>query len=252
MSATEPISVVVVDDELPARELMRRLVGGRKDLHLAGEAANGLLAVEIIRGLAPDLVLLDIEMPGLDGFGVVAELHADRSPLPRFIFVTAYDRYAVRAFDVNAVDYLLKPVTPERFDQAIDRYRETRASRHLAPLRTLLEDALRLPPERLLVRDRGRILPVPVASIDWIEAEGDYARLHTTAKGYLIEKSLEELEVLLAARGFARVHRSAIVNVDRIDEIHAEGSGRYRLQLRGGVQLIASRSYSARFRSGVL
>ena len=245
------VGVAIVDDEGPARALLRRYVSEHPTLQFAGEAASGTEALELIRRARPALLLLDIEMPAPDGFGVLEALTAhDDNRLPSFIFVTAFDHYAVRAFEVNAVDYLLKPVTQDRFNRAIERYLASNGAP--PPVRGLLQDALHLPPERILVRERGRIVPVPVTAIDWIESEGDYARLHTAGKSHLVEKSLGELEGLLATRGFARVHRRAIVNLERVAELHPEGSGRYRLLLRGGTELIASRSYSGRFRNGVL
>jgi two-component system LytT family response regulator len=204
--------------------------------------------------LAPDLVLLDIEMPAPDGFAVLAEIDRQGLKMPRVIYVTAFDRYAVRAFEVNAVDYLLKPVSAARFDKAIDRCLQasTPSPEAKQAIRHLLEDALHFPPQRLLVRDRGRIFPIPVSSIDWLEAERDYIRIHVGRQTHLIEHTFNKMERLLASRGFARIHRSAMVNLDRISELHPEGSGRLRLLLRDGTELIVSRNYSPRFQQGLL
>jgi two-component system LytT family response regulator len=249
-----PLRTLIVDDEPPARELMQVHAARRPELRVVGEAEDGLAAVEAIRQLAPDLVLLDVEMPSLDGFAVLDEVDRQGLPLPRVIYVTAFDRYAVRAFDVNAVDYLLKPVSEARFNQAIDRCLDacSPSAGSDKDIRRLLEDVLHLPPQRLLVKDRGRIVPIPVSSIDWLEAEGDYIRIHVGRQTHLIEKTFTRMEELLAPRGFARIHRSAMINLDRIGELHPEGSGRLRLLLRDGTQLIVSRSYSARFREGLL
>jgi two-component system LytT family response regulator len=248
------LGTLIVDDEPPARELMLVHVSRRQELRILGEAANGLAAVEAIQRLKPDLVLLDVEMPSLDGFAVLEELDRRGIPMPRIIFVTAFDRYAVRAFEVNAMDYLLKPVGQARFDQAIDRCLAAYAGAGKSDegIRRLLEDVLHLPPQRLLVKERGRIVPIPVSAIDWLEAEGDYIRVHVGNQTHLIEKTFGKMENLLATRGFARIHRSAMVNLDRIRELHPEGSGRLRLLLRDGTELMVSRSYSQRFREGLL
>ena len=249
--AETPLRIVIVDDEPPALELLRGYVARRPELEVVGEAEDGEAAVQVIRRLAPDLVLLDVQMPGFDGFEVVAQLEADPQPVPRLVFVTAYDRHAVRAFEVNAVDYLLKPVSQERFDRAVDRVLET-AGEARVPLASLLEDASRLTPQRLLVRDRGRIQLLPMAAIDRLEAEGDYVRVHAQGRSHLMEKTLADMEALLTPHGFVRIHRGAMVNLERIKELYAEGSGRYRLLLNDGTELMVSRSYSHQFRKEIL
>ncbi len=253
MGENRALAVVIVDDEAPARALLASYAGLRPELQVLGEAENGYMAVDLIRRHAPDLVLLDIEMPGLDGFSALDQLVQSGAAPPRVIFVTAFDRYAVRAFEINATDYLLKPVSRPRFNQAIDRCLVA----ELLPepgrsVQHLLEDALHLPPHRLLVRDRGRIIPVPVADIDWLESEGDYVRIHVGPRSYLVERTMARMEVLLSARGFARVHRSAMVHLDRVRELYQEGSGRLRLRLLDGTELMVSRSYSPRFRKELL
>ncbi len=250
MPEERSLSVVIVDDEPPARDLLRAYVEERADLALAGEADSGASALEVIAAQRPDVVLLDVQMPAGDGFSVLEQLAA-RGLTPLVVFVTAYDRYAVRAFELNAVDYLPKPVTRERFDEAVARCRE-RTWRSVGEVERFLEDALHRPPQRLLVRERRRIVPVPVEAIDWIEAEGDYARLHVGGRSHLIEKTLKELERLLSSRGFARIHRGAVVNLNRIGELRPLGSARYALMLRDGTRLTVSRSYSEMFRRGTL
>jgi two-component system LytT family response regulator len=243
------VGVVIVDDEPPARDLLRGYAAQRPDVELLGEAEDGVAAVQLIRRVEPDVVLLDVMMPGIDGFEVLAQLE-DMPVLPRVVFVTAYDRHAVRAFEVNAVDYLLKPVTRERFDRAIERCLESPVSRpELAPF---LEDVARLAPQRLLIRDRGRIVLLPVSTVDRLESEGDYVRIHAGGRSYLLEKTLAEMEGILSPRGFVRIHRSAMVNLERVKELFAEGSGRYRLLLLDGTQLMVSRSYSHMFRKPLL
>jgi len=248
------LGTLIVDDEPPARELLQSYAAQRRELRVLGEAADGRAAIDAIRRLAPDLVLLDIEMPALDGFAVLEEVAGKGLPLPRVIYVTAFDRYAVRAFEVNAIDYLLKPVSQARFDRAVDRCLQACAAATGGDqgLRRLLEDVLHLPPQRLLVKERGRIVPIPVTSIDWLEADRDYVRIHAAGRTYLIEITFTKMEEQLTPRGFARIHRSAMVNADRIGELHPEGSGRLRLLLCDGTELMVSRSYAPRFREGLL
>lgn len=241
---------MIVDDEPPARELLRGYAARRPELTLLGEAEDGEAAVELIRRVEPELVFLDVQMPGFDGFEVVAQLESLHVS-PRVVFVTAYDRHAVRAFEVNAVDYLLKPVSQERFDRAVDRGLEAAAGPRPV-FASLLEDVTRLAPQRLLIRDRGRIMLLPVASVDRLESEGDYVRVHTGGKSHLIEKTLSDMEALLAPHGFVRIHRGAMVNIERVKELYAEGSGRYRLILVDGTELMVSRSYSHLFRKELL
>ena len=252
-TATRSIRLFIAEDEPPARELLRAHAARHPELEVLGEAGDGATAARRIKELGPDLVLMDVEMPEMDGFAVLAELNRSGFDLPRVVFVTAYDRYAVRAFDVNAVDYLLKPVTHEQFDRAIDRClvlgEDPAAGKKV---QALLEDALHLPPQRLLVRDRGRIVPVPVDSIDRIHAERDYVRIHRGPESYLVERTISDMERLLTPRGFARVHRGTLVNLERIRELRAVGSGRYRLLCHDGTELVVSRSYSGQFRDRIL
>src|SRR5262249_26625267 len=235
MPEAPPLGTLIADDEPPARDLLRMHAVRHPGLRLLGDAADGAEAVDAICRLRPDLVLLDVEMPALDGFAVLEEVGRQGIAMPRVIYVTAFDRYAVRAFEVNAVDYLLKPVSAARFDQAIDRCRGGIApARPEHDIRRLLEDALHLSPQRLLVRDRGRIVPIPVSAIDWLEAERDYIRIHAGAQTHLIEQTFAKMEALLRTRGFARIHRSAMVNLERVRELHPEGSARLRLILKDG------------------
>ncbi len=250
-ASSEPARVLIVDDEAPARDLLRRHLGRRRELALVGEAGSGGEAVALVAELAPDLVLLDVEMPETDGFGVLAGLERRGLALPWVIFVTAFERYAVRAFEAQALDYLLKPVTEQRFDRAVDHYLRLR-ERPAPSVRQLLEDALVRPPERVLVRKMGRIVPVPVDAIDWVEANGDYVTVHAGGGRHLIERTLTEMEKLLAPRRFIRVHRSALVNRSRIAELRPLGSGRYRLLLTDGSELVVSRTYSSQFRGSLL
>ena len=248
--AEKKLGIVIVDDEPPARELLRGYAARRPELALLGEAEDGDAAVDLIRRTEPDLVFLDVQMPGFDGFEVVAQLEGS-GHMPRVVFVTAYDRHAVRAFEVNAVDYLLKPVSQDRFDRAVDRCLDT-AAEPRPVFASLLEDVTRLAPQRLLIRDRGRISLLPVTSVDRLESEGDYVRVHAGGKSHLLEKTLSDMETLLAPHGFVRIHRGAMVNLERVKELYAEGSGRYRLILNDGTELMVSRSYSHLFRKELL
>ena len=188
-----------------------------------------------------DAALLDIRMPGRDIFEALADVARAR-PLPSLIFATAYDRYAVRAFEVNAVDYLVKPFTQARFKEAVARLRERRRTGASAEgVARLLRDLGRRP-DRLLVPDGHRMVPLPVSSIGWIKAEGDYARIHARGKSYLVYRTLNDLEARLDPAEFLRVHRSAIVRMDQIADATPAGSSRYRLTLADGTTLIVSRS----------
>ena len=261
------LRVLIVDDEAFARQRLRRLLTEQPDIEVVGEAANGREAVSLITTHDPDVVLLDVQMPRVDGFGVLRALDG---PAPLVIFVTAFDEHAVAAFNVHAFDYILKPVDPTRFGEAIERARaqiaqSTSAERH-AKLVAFLEaspgtparDAAgapadlapngggRVPLDRLLVKEEGRMYFVPVAEIDWIEAFGNYARLHTGPRTHLIRETMTTLERALDVRRFARIHRSTIVNLDRIRQMDLWGSGDYMVRLADGTQLKLSRWYRDR------
>jgi two-component system LytT family response regulator len=227
--------VVIADDEAPARRIVRTYLRGRADAEVVGEAENGLEVVEMVRTLEPDLVVLDIQMPGLTGFEVIDAVGAEA--MPAVVFATAYDEYALRAFDVHAVDYLLKPFTRERFGQAFERALERRP---IAPL------VASMPLERVVVRERDRLFFVPVDQILHLSAEGNYVRVHTAEKSHLVRGTLAELEARLDAKRFARIHRSGIVNIAAIREVRAHFHGDYIVTLRTGETLRLSRRYQAR------
>ncbi|HEV8124918.1 MAG TPA: LytTR family DNA-binding domain-containing protein [Gemmatimonadales bacterium] len=244
------LRVLVVDDEPIARRGLLKLLGRETDVVVLGEARNGHEAIAAIRSLAPDLVLLDVEMPELDGIGVVREL--GEGPLPEIIFVTAYDRYAIAAFDLHAVDYVLKPVNPARFHTALERAR-TRIERETPT--QLTQRIVGLLREyggdggsgtRLLVRAGDRSYFVAFEDIDWFEAADNYVRVHAAGQRHVIRETLRRLEEELPAR-FVRVHRSSIVNLDRIKEIRSLPSGDGLLVLQNGVSLTLSRGYRAEF-----
>jgi len=248
-----PIRVLVVDDEPIARERLRALLEQEQGVEVVGCAGDGHAAVTEVRRLAPDLLLLDVSMPEMDGFEVLERL-GPHAP-PDTIFVTAYDRYAVRAFEAHAVDYLLKPVERDRFALAIERARERlRLGKGGTPRALDLErdDALGIdgeasrsssptPLTRLAVRSVGRVRFVRTAAIDWIEAADYCSKLHVASTSFLIRRSMKSLETSLDPRRFVRVHRSSIVNVERVREIRTRRHGGYSVVLRNGTELRLSR-----------
>jgi two-component system LytT family response regulator len=247
------LRVVVVDDEELPRQRIIDLVRANPELEFVAEAGDGTSALDVIVDARPDLVFLDIQMPELDGFQVVAAL--DDEVLPAVVFVTAYDEYAIRAFEVDAIDYLLKPVAPQRFEAAVSRVLarlERPDSSHAKPLRTLAERAGErqgTPVTRFVARRGTKHYFVRVADIDWIEAVGNYVRLQTGDKSHLIRETMKGVETKLDPHEFVRIHRSAIVAVDRIQSIEAREHGEYLVMMQSGARLTSSRAYSERVRS---
>ena len=256
---TEPMRVVVADDEPLARRRMMRLLREHDDeVDVVGLCETGAEAVAAIRETHPDLVFLDVQMPELDGFEVLERVGGE---LPAVVFVTAHDRYALRAFEVHALDYLLKPFDVERFNQALARGRtqvERQGEGASAGLAALLEQLARergyAQPaprarrwmDRVMVKARGRVEFVRTADIDWIEAEGNYVRLHAGKKAWLVREKIGALEERLDPDTFLRVHRSSIVQVDRMAELHPMVAGDGILVLRDGTQVKLSRGYRRR------
>ena len=246
------VRVVVADDEPLVRRGLRTFIAAETGLSLVGEARNGPEAVEVIRAQRPDLVFLDVQMPELDGFGVLESLEGE--PLPVVVFVTAYDEYAIRAFDVHAVDYLLKPFDEERFRVALGRVRSRLGERRTESLDQRLEAVLaelrarEKYADRLLVKSDGRVTVVQVEDVDWIEAADNYARVYTSRGRYLVRESIRTLERKLNPRQFARVHRSAIVNLGRVRELQPMFGGEYVILLSTGAKLTLSRGYRNAFR----
>jgi two-component system LytT family response regulator len=238
------LRIAVVDDEPLARQRARQLLAGVKDLEVAAECASGDELAAALAATRVDVLLLDVRMPGRDVFDVLAEqARAAPHTMPTIIFTTAYERYAVRAFELNAADYLVKPLAADRFREALARARtrvDDRAASAEAAGRVARDLGRR--PERLLVPDRGRMVPIVVAAIDWIQAEGDYARIYSGGKSYLVARSMTDLEQRLDSERFVRIHRSAIVNADRIREVRPEGSRRHSVVLADGTRLVLSRS----------
>lgn len=222
------LRALIVDDERLARQKIRTFLEARNDVAIAGEAADVDAAIALVRSARPDLVLLDIQMPGGDGFDVVRALPADHTPA--IVFITAHDDYALRAFEVAAVDYLLKPFDRRRFDEAIDRAKKS-APRDLR--------AAFFP-----VKKRDRTIIVPAREVDWIEAEGKYIRLHVGEQSYLVRDAIAAVERRLDGRHFVRIHRSTIVNLRRVAEIRDDTT----VVLHGGTQLAMSRRFRSRVR----
>lgn len=239
------LRALIVDDEAIARRRIRRLLAREPDVTVAGECADGTAAVEAIGRERPDLVFLDVQMPERNGFEVLAGI--DPRVLPAIVFVTAFDRYALRAFDVHAIDYLLKPFTPERFRTALYRARARIAGRAVDVGLASLAAALRDRPRylaRLPVRATGgRIRLVDLMTVDWIEAAGNYVRLHAGSHEYVIRDTLAGLERHLDPDRFARIHRSAIVQIDRIAELHPTSHGDMDVVLKNGTVLTLSRTW---------
>lgn len=230
-----PIRTLVVDDEPLARRNVTVLLRRDPDIGSIAECSSGLDAIEEIRKTRPDLVFLDVQMPECDGFDVLELLGGDSPPI--IIFVTAYDEYALRAFEAEALDYLLKPFDDARFGRALNRAKE-RLARPQAPEPRAAE--------RLVVRSQGRVLFLRVTDIDWIEAAGYYACLHVGGDTHIVRRPLSELQQDLGEERFTRIHRSIIVNVDRVRGLELQAGGEYEVALRSGVRLRLSRRYRKR------
>jgi two-component system, LytTR family, response regulator len=243
------IRALIVDDEPPARERIRALLKDEPDIVVAGESDSGLTAVEAIRNLDPDLVFLDVQMPGLDGFGVLDALGA--MP-PALVFVTAYDAYAVRAFEVHALDYLLKPFDRDRFRATLERVRGALADRPRVDVSPAIAAPLDegettpAPLRRLLAKRDGRLIVLKVAEVDWIESSANYAALHVGKEAFLVRETMQSLEGRLDPNQFLRIHRSTIVNLDRVQEIEPYFHGDYIVRLADGQRLTLSRTYRDR------
>ena len=246
------IRVVIVDDENPARRKVGRFLAAEEDFEIAGEAGTGLEAVRLIESLSPDLVFLDVQMPELDGFGMLEKVGVEEGP--EIIFVTAYDEYTLRAFDVHALDYLLKPVNPERFHKALGRARarlqnklsERLNSRLLALMEShRREDKLAA---RFAIKTPQGALLVNADDVDWVEAAGNYVRLRSGAQSHLLSETIGGMENRLDPRKFLRIHRSRIVNMERIKLLRPLFHGEYEIVLKDGTRLTSGRAYSERIR----
>ena len=248
--ANPGVRVLVVDDEPLGRERVIELLRREPNVEIVGEASDGAAAVEAIRALRPNIVFLDVQMPRMNGLEVVRAIGAEH--MPTTVFVTAFDKHALAAFDLAAVDYLVKPFDDERFEQAFRRARRAATASDAAVLRdqllTLLQGTGGAPPEkpgyleRIAVESRGKVRFVPVKDVDYIVASGPYAELYTGDRRFLIRESMQNLEDRLDPSKFMRVHRSAIVRLERVDVLHKGPGGDYEVQLKGGARLRVSRS----------
>jgi two-component system LytT family response regulator len=248
------IKTLIVDDEAIARERVRRFLDAESDIEILGECRDGCETVAAIRKLQPDLVFLDIQMPQMSGFEVLAAIGSE--PLPAIVFVTAYDQYAIQAFAVHALDYLLKPFNQERFRQTLNHVRKQLARRDEdsshnsvdSRLLSLLEDIKSGPKyaERLVIKATGRVYFLKTDEIDWIEACGNYVNLHAGDETHLLRETLSHLEGRLNPAKFLRIHRSRLVNLDRIKELTPLFNGDYTVSLQDGTELVLSRTYRDR------
>lgn len=257
---------IIADDEAHARRRIRELMKERPEFETVAECATARSAIKAVRSLSPELLFLDVQMPGHDGFGVLRELGPSR--LPIVIFVTAYDEYALAAFEARAVDYLLKPFDDDRFHAALDhaatRLREVEAGAFQQRVQAMLEVSptseraevssqrgASPTAERFAVRKRDRIVFVRADDIDWVEASGDYVRLHTADSSFLLRATMREMERRLDSRTFLRVHRSHLVRADRIERMSPDSHGDYSLELRDGTVLRLTRNYRAAVRAAL-
>lgn len=267
------LKVIVVDDEPLARKGMLLRLATYAELQVVAECTNGEEAVTAVASLQPDVMFLDVEMPLLDGFGVVKQLQQQGVKLPYIVFVTAFDQYALHAFDVNAVDYLLKPIEENRLKAALEKlYKAMEARDDHKHKGQLAEVVARLTgenpaqilhrldaaepvmndkyPEAISIKDSGEITRVPVNSIDWVDAAGDYMCIHTNdGQTHILRRTMKELEQELDPRMFVRVHRSAIVNVTTIAKLQMLANGEHQLMLTNGQSVKVSRSYKDRVKS---
>lgn len=236
------IRVAVVDDEPPARAKLRRWVTEQADLEWVGEAANGLAAAQVIATTRPDLVFLDIQMPDMSGLEVAAQLQSGSAPL--LVFVTAYDDHAIEAFDLNAIDYLLKPYDHDRFVRALARVRQRFSAQPRNELAVSVARRAIGPGTRLAVPHGDGVRLLDVADIHWLEADDNYVHLHTTERSYLLRRTMQDLLAQLGEQRFARIHRSAAVNVSHIDRLKPMTKGDYEVLLKSGLTLRLSRRFA--------
>jgi two-component system, LytTR family, response regulator len=246
------LPIIIVDDEALARERICTLLRSEDNVEIVAECANCAEALEAIRTHPRSLVFLDVQMPALDGFAVLGALAPHERP-PAIVFVTAYDRYAVQAFDVNAIDYLLKPYTHERFRAALDRARATFARPPSTNQQTIdaLLRAMRersAVPERIAIKSKESVQFVRTAEIDWLQADGNYTQVHVGSHAIRTRETLTDLAEKLSAAGFVRVHRALLVNTDRILRLEPWTHGEYVIVLRNGTKLNSGRSYGEQIR----
>jgi len=254
------IRAVIVDDEVLARRVLKSLLKNKPNIELVGECRSGMEALEIIRQEKPDLVFLDIQMPEMNGFQVIEALNPEE--IPEIIFVTAYDQFAVKAFEIHAIDYLLKPFDDERFEKSLERAQLHISQNKENHLKRQLMDFLNQwrekdpssesAPERIPVKDHDRISFVAIREIDWIEASDQYVTLHCDKKSYLLRETMNELEARLSSKYFFRIHRSSLVNLQSVKELRVNKQGECHAVLRDGSLLKVSRTKRAEFEEALL
>jgi two-component system, LytTR family, response regulator len=235
------LRAVIVDDEELARVFLRELLRPHSDIAIAAECANGFEAVKAVAEHSPDLLFLDVQMPKLDGFEVLELI----DPGPAVIFITAFDQYAMRAFDAHAVDYLLKPFGPDRFERALERAKARLGERNL-PTEIVADRPAAERPQRIVVKDGTKVHVIPLDKLDYVEAQDDYVALHSGGKSYLKQQPIGSLEAVLDPARFVRIHRSAIVNLERVARIEPYGKESRLAILQDGTKLPVSRSGYAR------
>jgi two-component system LytT family response regulator len=236
---------VIIDDEELARGFLRELLAAHPEIEIAAECANGFEAVKAIAETTPDLLFLDVQMPKLDGFEVLELIDQTLDVPPVVIFITAYDQYAMRAFDAHAVDYLLKPFSAERFSRALERAKSRLGERPL-PVELAAARPPAERPQRIVVKDGTRVHVIPLDKLDYVEAQDDYVALHSGGKSHLKQQSITSLEAALDPARFVRIHRSAIVNLERVARIEPYGKESRIAILHDGTRLPVSRSGYAR------
>jgi two-component system, LytTR family, response regulator len=246
------IRALIIDDEPLPRERIRTLLAERRDVEVIGECRDGQEAVNAILAERPDLVFLDIQMPELDGFEVIKAISNEF--MPAIVFVTSFDEYAIRAFEVNAIDYLLKPINAARFEEsvlrAIDRLTQSNVRESERKLLDFIE-LLRAEHQhvtRFVVRSGSRLSFVRASNVDWIDAADNYVRLHVGGREHFLRDTLKSVEIQLDPEIFVRVHRSVIINLDRVESVEPYSHGEYVVTMKDGAKLTTSRSYSERLR----
>jgi two-component system, LytTR family, response regulator len=235
--------VLICEDEPLARETLRDFIAARPELALIGEASDGKQALKLVRALKPDVVFMDIQMPELTGLEVLRQL-AGHEPWPAIIFTTAYDQHAVTAFELNAMDYLLKPFSPERFDAAVQRVLEETAVSAAVATQALSNPKNTEPLQRILVRDRGQIFPLSVDEIQYLKSDSKYTLIAARGSNFYVRITLAELEPRLPTQRFLRVHRSAIVNLDFVESMKPDEQSQLEILMRDGSKLLANREAS--------
>lgn len=251
----EPLRALIVDDEPLARARIRALLEAAGDVDVVGQCSSGDEAVAAILRFDPDLVFLDVQMPGRSGFDVVEAIGVERMPVT--IFVTAYDQHALRAFEAHALDYLLKPFDQDRFEGTLDRARVQIRQRHTSDLEQRLETALSRVlarpkyVDRIVIRTGSRLAIVPAGDVDYISAESNYLRIHAGKENHLLRETMTNMEAALDPKEFVRIHRSTLVRIDRIVELQSLFQGEYTVVLRDRTKLTSSRTYRERLEQAV-